>query len=211
MYSMEEKITLSSGRYRLEGYWQAGLKGQAVVITHPHPLYGGSMNNPVVETVQSAYQQNGYATLRFNFRGVGGSQGTFDNGMGEQDDVRAAIAYVENMNVSAVDLAGYSFGAWVNAGVAADGSTSIKSMMMISPPVGFIEFENAKALGCLKLVVTGSRDEIAPANQIRNLLPAWNPGAHFEIIDGCDHFYMGYLDKLHSILTRYLQSASDPA
>jgi alpha/beta superfamily hydrolase len=77
-------------------------------------------------------------------------------------------------------------------------------MMMISPPVGFIEFENAKALDCLKLVVTGSRDEIAPANQIRDLLPAWNPGAHFEIIDGCDHFYMGYLDKLHSILTQYL-------
>jgi hypothetical protein len=203
---MEEKITLYSGQYLLEGYWQAGTKGKGVVITHPHPLYGGSMNNPVVETVQSAYQQNGYATLRLNFRGVGGSQGNFDNGVGEQDDVRAAIAYVENMNVSAVDLAGYSFGAWVNAGVATDSSTSIESMMMISPPVGFIEFENAKALDCLKLVVTGSRDEIAPANKIRDLLPAWNPGAHFEIIDGCDHFYMGYLDKLQSILTSFLQS-----
>ena len=204
--TIEEKITLRSGRYRLEGYWQAGAKDKGVVITHPHPLYGGSMNNPVVETVQSAYQQNGYATLRLNFRGVGGSQGNFDNGVGEQDDVRAAIAYVENMNVSAVDLAGYSFGAWVNAGVATDSSTSIKSMMMISPPVGFIEFENAKALDCLKLVVTGSRDEIAPVNQIRDFLPAWNPGAHFEIIDGCDHFYIGYLDKLQSILTSFLQS-----
>ena len=209
---MEEKITIPSGRYRLEGYWQVGAKGKGVVITHPHPLYGGSMNNPVVETIQSAYQQNGYATLRFNFRGVGGSQGNFDNGMGEQDDVRAAIAYVENMNISAVDLAGYSFGAWVNAGVAVDRSTSMGSMIMISPPVGFIEFENANSLVCLKLVVTGSRDEIAPANQIRDLLPVWNPGAQFEIIDGCDHFYGGYLDKLHSILTKYLKSEkSDPA
>jgi hypothetical protein len=203
---MEEKIILSSGRYRLEGYWQAGAKGKGVVITHPHSLYGGTMDNPVVETVQSAYQQNGYATLRFNFRGVGGSQGNFDNGMGEQDDVRAAIAYVENMNFRAVDLAGYSFGAWVNAGVAADSSTSIKSMMMISPPVGFIEFENTNALDCLNLVVTGSRDEIAPVNQIRDLLPAWNPDAHLEIIDGCDHFYIGYLEKLQSILSRYLKS-----
>jgi alpha/beta superfamily hydrolase len=203
---MEEKIILSSGRYRLEGYWQAGAKGKGVVITHPHSLYGGTMDNPVVETVQSAYQQNGYATLRFNFRGVGGSQGNFDNGMGEQDDVRAAIAYVENMNFRDVDLAGYSFGAWVNAGVAADSSTSIKSMMMISPPVGFIEFENTNALDCLNLVVTGSRDEIAPVNQIRDLLPAWNPDAHLEIIDGCDHFYIGYLDKLQSILSRYLKS-----
>ena len=201
---MEEKITFPSGRYRLEGYWQAGANGKGVAITHPHPLYGGTMNNPVVETIQNAYQQNGHATLRFNFRGVGGSQGNFDNGLGEQNDVRAAIAFIENMNVSAVDLAGYSFGAWVNAGVVADNHTSIASMIMISPPVGFIEFENVSALDCLKLVVTGRRDEIAPVNQIRDLLPAWNPRAHFEIIDGCDHFYIGYLDKLQSILTQYL-------
>ena len=204
---MEEKITFPSGRYRLEGYWQAGTNGKGVAITHPHPLYGGTMNNPVVETIQNAYQQNGHATLRFNFRGVGGSQGNFDNGLGEQNDVRAAIAFIENMNCSAVDLAGYSFGAWVNAGVVADNRTSIASMIMISPPVGFIEFENVSALDCLKLVVTGRRDEIAPVNQIRDLLPAWNPRAHFEIIDGCDHFYIGYLDKLQSILTQYLKSS----
>jgi alpha/beta superfamily hydrolase len=203
---MEEKITLPAGRYRLEGYWQSGTTGKGVVITHPHPLYGGTMNNPVVETVQSAYQQYGYATLRFNFRGVGGSQGNYDNGIGEQDDVRAAIAYVENMDVSAVELAGYSFGAWVNTGVTTGSRTSIKSMAMISPPVAFIEFGNVKALSCLKLVVTGSRDDIAPPHQIRNLLPTWNPDAQFKIIEGCDHFYIGYLDQLRSILTGYLKS-----
>jgi hypothetical protein len=203
---IEEKITLSSGHYRLEGYWQAGTTGKGVVITHPHPLYGGTMNNPVVETVQSAYQQYGYATLRFNFRGVGASQGNHDNGIGEQDDVRAAIAYVENMDVSAVDLAGYSFGAWVNTGVTADSRTSIKSMTMISPPVAFIEFGNVKPLSFLKLVITGSRDDIAPPHQIRDLMPAWNPEAQFEIIDGCDHFYSGHLARLESILIRYLES-----
>lgn len=179
--------------------------GIGVVITHPHPLYGGTMNNPVVETVQKAYQQRGYASLRFNFRGVAGSQGNHDNGIGEQDDVRAAISYMQNKNVQPVDLAGYSFGAWVNSGVAAEGRTPIRSMVMISPPVGFIEFENIRALSCLKLVVTGSRDDIAPADQIRDLLPSWNPDARFEIIDGCDHFYSGYLDRLESIISRYLQ------
>jgi hypothetical protein len=208
---MEEKITFESGPCRLEGYWQAGAKGKGVVITHPHPLYGGTMNNPVVETVQSAYRQHGYATLRFNFRGVGGSQGNYDKGMGEQADVRAAIAYVESMNVSAVDLAGYSFGAWVNTGVAADSPTAIKSMMMISPPVGLIEFENVNVLSCLKLVVTGGRDDIAPVNQIRDMLPTWNPDAQFEVIDGCDHFYSGYFEELQSILDRYLRSTkADP-
>ncbi len=209
---MEEKITVKSGQCRLEGYWQPGTANKGVVITHPHPLYGGTMRNPVVETVQSAYAQHGYATLRFDFRGVGSSQGDYDNGVGEQDDVRAAIAYVNHRDVIAVDLAGYSFGAWVNAGVAADKRTAIGSMMMVSPPVGFIEFKNVNALSCLKLVVTGSRDDIAPVNQIRDLLPAWNPDAQFEIIDGCDHFYSGQLDRLQSILTRYLKSAkSDPA
>jgi alpha/beta superfamily hydrolase len=204
---MEEKITIESGPCRLEGYWQAGTAGRAAVITHPHPLYGGTMSNPVVETIQSAYQQSGYATLRFNFRGVGGSQGHFDNGVGEQDDVLAAIAYVEEMNMAAIDLAGYSFGAWVNAGVAAAKHTAIHSLLMVSPPVGFVAFEKINALKCLKLVVTGGRDDIAPVAQIRDLLPTWNPDAKFEIIDGCDHFYSGHLQELKSILTRYLKSA----
>lgn len=203
---MEEKISVESGPYRLDGYWQAGGADKAVVITHPHPLYGGTMNNPVVETIQSAYQQSGYATLRFNFRGVGGSQGHFDNGVGEMDDVRAAIAYVERMNVAAIDLAGYSFGAWVNAAVAAAKCTAIRSMLMISPPVAFIAFKNAHPLKCLQLVVTGGRDGIAPADHIRVLLPTWNPNATFEIIDGCDHFYSGHLQELKAILIRYLKS-----
>ena len=204
---MEEKITFESGPCRLEGYWQAGTANKGVVITHPHPLYGGTMDNPVVTTVQRTFQKHSYATLRFNFRGVGGSQGRHDNGAGEQDDVRAAIAFVRNRAVAASDLAGYSFGAWVNAGVAVDKGTAIESMLMVSPPVGFVEFENVKAINALKLVVTGSRDDIAPADCIRELLPAWNPDARFEVIEGCDHFYAGYLDKLESILNRYLDSA----
>ena len=203
---MEEKVTVESGPHRLEGYWQAGTTGRAVVISHPHPLYGGSMSNPVVEVIQSIYQQHGYATLRFNFRGVGGSQGHFDNGVGEKDDVCAAITHVERKNMTGIDLAGYSFGAWVNAGVAAERVTTIHSMLMVSPPVAFIAFGNLNPLKCLKLVVTGSRDDIAPADHIRKLLPTWSPHAELEIIDGCDHFYLGYLEKLKSILRRYLKS-----
>jgi alpha/beta superfamily hydrolase len=132
---MEEKISVESGRYRLEGYWQAGAANKGAVITHPHPLYGGSMSNPVVETIQNAYQQNGYATLRFNFRGVGGSQGSYDNGAGEKDDVYAAVATLKSGGTTAIDLAGYSFGAWVNAAIVADSRTPIE---MTSPP--FIAF-----------------------------------------------------------------------
>jgi alpha/beta superfamily hydrolase len=206
MKPIEEKIEISSGRYPLEGLWQEGRGKRGVVITHPHPLYGGTMRNPVVKAIQVAYQLNGYATLRFDFRGVGGSQGSFDDGIGEQDDVRAAIASLQAKGVDTVDLAGYSFGAWVNAGRVAAGGLAIASMLMVSPPVGFIGFENIGTLSCLKWVVTGSRDDIAPAAQIRDLLLVWNPNAQFEIIDGCDHFYTGYLDKLQSILTSFLQN-----
>ncbi len=202
----EEKLTLPSRGYALEGLWQAGTGDRGVVITHPHSLYGGTMHNPVVETIQSAYHQNGYATLRFNFRGVGGSQGDFNNGIGEQEDVRAAIASIQEKGVSAVNLAGYSFGAWVNARLIANDPIAIASMLMVSPPVGFIEFGDVSTLSCLKMVVTGSRDDIAPAGQIRDLLSIWNSDTRFEIIDGCDHFYAGYLDKLHSILTSFLQN-----
>jgi alpha/beta superfamily hydrolase len=208
---MEEKITVDSGPCRLEGYWQAGTAGKAVVIAHPHPLYGGSMRNPVVETIQGAYQQHGYATLRFNFRGVGGSQGRFDNGIGEKDDVRAAVAHVESLQFKAIDLAGYSFGAWVNAGLAVTGFPAIHSMLMVSPPVAFIAFDRIGPLKCLKLVITGSRDEIAPAAHIRDLLPAWNPDAGLEIIDGCDHFYAGHREALQAILSRYLKSRESQA
>ena len=82
---------------------------------------------------------------------------------------------------------------------------------MVSPPIGFMAFDGVTSVSNLKLVVTGSRDDIAPVNQIRDLLPAWNPKAQFEIIEGCDHFYSGHLDRLQSILTRYLKSTkSDP-
>ena len=205
MMMLEEKMTIPSDGYQLEGLWHSGTGARGVIITHPHSLYGGTMHNPVVEVIQGAYRQNGYATLRFNFRGVGGSQGEYDNGNGERNDVRAAIAAVQARGVSEVALAGYSFGAWVNARLIAMDPIAIASMLMISPPVGFIEFGDVGTLNSLKLVVTGSRDDIAPEEQIRVILSNWNPNAHLEIIDGCDHFYVGYLDKLKSILTTYLQ------
>ncbi|MGD8993400.1 MAG: CocE/NonD family hydrolase [Desulfobacterales bacterium] len=205
MMTIEEKLTIPSDGYQLEGLWHCAAGDRGVIITHPHSLYGGTMHNPVVEVIKGVYRQNGYATLRFNFRGVGGSQGDYDNGKGEQNDVRAAIAAVQARGISEVALAGYSFGAWVNARLIAKDPIAIGSMLMISPPVGFVEFGDVGTLDSLELVVSGNRDDIAPEEQIRVLMSNWNPHAHLEIIDGCDHFYVGYFDKLKSILTTYLQ------
>lgn len=197
---MEEKISFLSGDYELEGLFAKVSGDKGVVITHPHPLYGGDMYNPVVNTIASAYQKNGFATLRFNFRGVGKSQGNYDDGTGEQKDVNSAILYLSEMGIKKIDLAGYSFGAWVNAGLTCE-VNPVKNMVMVSPPVGFIDFQPITSINCLKLVIAGNRDNIAPADLIEKMLPTWNQKAHFEVIKGADHFYSGYLEKLESVLS----------
>lgn len=196
---MEEHITFKSESGLIEGRLGPGDPNKGAVITHPHPLYGGNMDNPVVRAIANAFRQNGYTTLRFNFRGVGGSQGNYADGIGEMDDVLAAISYLVDLNIDHLNLSGYSFGAWVNASLIVR-NPDIDTMVMVSPPVAFIDFKNIDTIECLKLIVTGSRDDIAPPDRINQIRPKWNPHARFEIIDGADHFYWGHLDRLEEVL-----------
>ena len=200
---MEGRIHFTSENNTLTGILREGNNGKGVAITHPHPLYGGEMHNPVVETTTRAYQKIGYATLRFNFRGVGNSRGNYDDGKGEQQDVRAALSYISDMGFKKIDLAGYSFGAWVNAHTG-PGAAGYERMVMVSPPVAFMDFSKVSALPRLALVVAGSRDDIGPPDIIRQSLPDWNPTARFEIIPGADHFYSGALDALEAVLAKAL-------
>jgi len=200
---MEQRIYFESDTHRLEGLHVTGSNGMGVVITHPHPLYGGDMQNGVVTCIAQAYQRRGYTTLRFNFRGVGASEGRYDHGNGEKRDVLAALAYLQETGVRKIDLAGYSFGAWVNAGVGC-GAAAIQNMVMVSPPVAFIDHGSLGTLPCLSLIVTGSRDDLAPADQIQSLVPQWNEGAELKIIDGADHFYGGYLHALEAMLKAFI-------
>ncbi|UCD90333.1 MAG: alpha/beta hydrolase [Desulfobacterales bacterium] len=202
---MAEKVTFLSNGYEIEGLFIRKNENKGAVITHPHPLYGGDMYSMVVETIAHAYNQNGYSTLKFNFRGVGNSQGRYDNGIGEQMDVLAALICIDDMGINAIDLVGYSFGAWVNAH-AIRKDTVLENMVMVSPPIGFMAFKPTTTLDCLRLVITGSEDDIAPAETIQHELPTWNPDARFDIIDGADHFYGGYLKELESALLNYLSA-----
>ena len=204
----EEPVFFMSGTLQIQGLLQTKPGDKGVVITHPHPLYGGSMHNNVVESLVHAYQQAGYATLRFNFRGVGSSQGKYDDGQGEQEDVKAALHYLAEQGKNVVDLAGYSFGAWVSALARPDGDI-IRQMIMVSPPVAFLDFGPPQSIPQLRLVVAGSRDEIAPPELIKTILPNWNSSARLEIIEGADHFYGAYTEKLESILTGYLAGEPD--
>lgn len=187
---------------RLEAIFHRAETAATAIITHPHPLYGGTMHNYVLDTIESTYQANRYATLRFNFRGVGNSGGAYSKGKGEVADVVAAVAYAREMGAERIILAGYSFGAWVNAHVPANRLPD--EMVMVSPPVALMDFSGIAALDALKLVITGEKDDFAPPSLIEKHLAGWNPEAVFRVIENTDHFYGAALPALRAILEENL-------
>jgi len=197
---MEERTSFTSGKLCIEALLEKASDTQGVVITHPHPLYGGDMENRVVIALRRAYLRRGFSTLRFNFRGVGESEGRFDNGVGERQDVSAALGFLSGLGMTEIDLAGYSFGAWINAGVNA----GFKRMVMVSPPVAFINFDPPAPIPNLRLIVTGGRDDIAPALMISTCKARWNPATSFEVIPNADHFYTGLLKTLEDTLAAHI-------
>ena len=203
----EEKITFQSDVLKLEGFLDNGAGDRGVVLCHPHPLYGGDMNNNVVQAVAEVYREHGYSTLRFNFRGVGASEGSFDEGQGEQNDVGAALNYLKGMGLGHLDLAGYSFGAWVCALGLKELETADR-LIMISPPVNFIDFDFLGFSQRIQLVIVGMQDEIADARAVEKMLPGWNPDAGFYPIDGADHFYWGKTEELKRIIHDFLEQTA---
>ncbi|MBC8438859.1 MAG: alpha/beta hydrolase [Deltaproteobacteria bacterium] len=200
---MESKITIECGNIKLEGSLRKNRSQKAVIICHPHPLYGGNMDNTVVMTIADAFFEKGFTTLRFNFRGTCNSTGMFDNGIGEQEDIRAAMSWLMEKDYQKIYLAGYSFGARMNALVVSKGC-EIEDHVMVSPPVGFMSFDEIKKMPSAGLIVTGANDEIAPKDQIQEHINRWQIDPQYEIIKDCDHFYSGCLGKLKTILTDYL-------
>jgi uncharacterized protein len=178
-----------------------GAFSPAAVITHPHPLYGGTMNNYVLDTVESAFSEKGYTTLRFNFRGVGRSSGSYGDGMGEVEDVLGALALVKEGGAEKTVLVGYSFGSWVNAHVPEEMQAS--GMAMISPPLAMMDFKGVGTLPSLKLIVTGALDKIAPPSMIEKAISTWNTGAALRVIEKTDHFFGSSLPRLKLILKEF--------
>ncbi len=198
-----QKINFNSGDLTLEGMYTGGISGRGVVVTHPHPLYGGDMHNPVVQAVADVCIAAGFSCLQFNFRGVGLSDGQFDNGRGEQGDVIAAIGWLADQGIAETWLAGYSFGSWVNAHITPD-MAPVARQLMVSPPVAFIDFADVHTIETLRWVVTGERDEIAPPGMVEPLRQEWNPEAVMDIVPNADHFYGGCLDRLAATVRSFL-------
>ena len=174
-----------------------------VVLCHPHPLYGGDMDNPVVLAIAAACLDAGLATLRFNFRGVGGSGGAWDEGPGEQDDVRAALALLRERLPprGRLALAGYSFGAAMAAAVASAGER-LAGLALVAPPLAARAWEpwDPSGLDGPWLVVAGSADAYCRTEALAALGGAL-PAATVTVIDGADHFFFTGMPRLRAALS----------
>ncbi|MGH7306536.1 MAG: alpha/beta hydrolase [Candidatus Rokuibacteriota bacterium] len=173
-----------------------------VVICHPHPLYGGDMENPVVVRLQEVCADLGLATLRFNFRGVGASGGAHGGGVGEQEDAAAALdALAKATGGGALAIAGYSFGARIAAQVGArDGR--IAGIALIAPPLAMFDFGFLEDTRVPTLMVVGTRDQYCPPDDFARFTAA-RPWLEAATIEGADHFFFGKLFPLGSAVTEW--------
>jgi alpha/beta superfamily hydrolase len=197
----EERILFRSDKFSIEGLYASCDGPKGVVITHPHPMMGGSMRNNVVFALGSVFHQNGFSTLRFNFRGAGRSEGIYDNGVGEQEDVKGAIDFLSEKGKNDIFLAGYSFGAWINTRLIAD-QDFLSGVIMVSPPIDFLDFDFSGLKEKVGLVICGDRDQFCPIDRLKKITE--EIGCRLEIVNGADHFYFGKEEGIIDYLNDYL-------
>lgn len=195
-------VTIPGRGVSLEARFLPGSAPGGALITHPHPLYGGSMDNNVVWTVRQAFAARGWSTLRFNFRGVGLSSGSYGQGLAEVDDVAAALAFLKGKALGPHFVIGYSFGAAVAAramlsGLEADG------IVLLSPPIAFMEMDFLPQVPKLNLIIAGDRDDLCPLEALRAALGAREPAVEIVVIAGADHFYGGREQQLLQVLQNH--------
>ena len=180
----------------------------AAIICHPHPLFGGSMDNNVVNSLFASLSLASFTVLKFNFRGVGGSEGEFGHGIGEQEDVSAAISFLSSVNEVALKrmaIVGYSAGAGFGLPTGfKDGR--INALAAISPPLAMFDFEFLR--NCLKpkLLVSGGKDNFIPSSHFLEFCQMLPEPKEYHIIEAADHFWWGYEDIVATKVAAFLNS-----
>lgn len=202
-----QPVTLDGPAGPLEARVEEPVPGAASatvgVVCHPHPLYGGTMQNKVVHTLARAMQELGAATVRFNFRGVGASAGSYDGGVGELEDALAVCEWARRRwRCEVLWLAGFSFGAAV--ALQAAQSVGPQALVTVAPPVGRIIVAPVARPACRWLVVQGDRDELVDARQVRAWVGGFTPPPALAMLDGAEHFFHGRLGELRAAVLGFL-------
>ena len=223
MNSATQSISLNGPAGLLEGLCDVpdgmAIKGTAV-ICHPHPLFGGTMQNKVVQTLAKAFVQNGWRAIRFNFRGVGGSAGAYDEGRGEVDDLLQVIAQLHSLGQAsqvsqvpqsqignALALAGFSFGAFVTSHAVAQlaSSPNLDKVVLVGTAASrFTVAPVPPELHDKTLVVHGEVDDTVPLSSVMDW--ARPQSLPVTVIPGVEHFFHGQLPLLRNLVSRHLRT-----
>lgn len=180
----------------------------AALVTHPHPLYGGSMHNNVVEALLRAAAGAGWASLRFNFRGVGGSTGSHDQGRGEEDDLLAAAAWLKERAEAPLALLGYSFGSLVAAN-AASRLPGLAGGIWVAPPLILGELPPWPQDAGPLLIIVGSEDEYSQVGWLEEYVGGMGARGSLVIVQGGDHFFWGGESALIGQAREFLSNCTE--
>jgi len=176
----------------------------ATVVCHPHPLFGGTMHNKVIYNTAKSLDALGLPVLRFNFRGAGLSGGEHDRGLGEKDDVRAALDFLgKQFPGFPVLLAGFSFGAWVGLRVGCE-DPRVSHLIGLGIPVNSTDFSFLSKCAKPKLFVHGSNDAFGAVEKVKMLVASLPGENHLAVVEGADHFFAGKLNQLDAAITNWL-------
>ena len=199
---------------RLEGrYTHSRVPGAPVaLLLHPHPQHGGTMNNKVVYSLYQTFVRRGFSTLRFNFRGVGRSQGQFDNGPGEMSDAASALDWMQsyNPNASGCWIGGFSFGAWIGMQLMMR-RPEISGYISVAPPASIYDFTFLAPCPASGLIVHGGKDDLVPIASVdkltKKLAAQKTISIDYRVIESADHFFMDDLEGLSDHVEDYLDTA----
>jgi alpha/beta superfamily hydrolase len=196
-----QQVAIPVSHGSLEGILQTGAEDatMAVVVCHPHPLYGGTMHNKVVFHAAKAFGELGWPVLRFNFRGVGASTGSYADGIGELDDALAALDF---LGAEHVLLAGFSFGSRVALTVG-PGDERVVAVCGIGVPIASASLDEVKVSAKPKLFVQGSLDEHGPRAAMEPWYASVSEPKHLDWIEGADHFFNGHEELLKAAIISY--------
>ena len=198
---------------RLEGRYQPGKTENAPIalILHPHPQFGGTMNNKVVYHLFHIFARRGFAVLRFNFRGVGRSQGEFDNGIGELSDAASALDWLQTYNPDSPScwIAGFSFGAWIGMQLLMR-RPEIEGFISVAPPANMYDFNFLAPCPSSGVIVQGTDDTVVPPDSTKKLVEKLQAQKNITVehaqIKGAGHFFEDEMDDMVAAVEKYLDS-----
>lgn len=205
------EIVFNGPAGRLEGRYTRSSNPSApiAVLLHPHPQHGGTMNNKVLYMMHQAFVNNGFATLRFNFRGVGRSQGTYDEGIGELADATAALDWMQSIHKtpSQIWVAGFSFGAWISMQLLMR-RPEIDGFISVAPPANLYDFSFLAPCPCGGLIVHGTADKIVSQASIENLVERLREQRgsliNYQSIGDTGHFFKDNEEDFQVVLNDYI-------